>query len=183
MGSKSKPASTAAVSHDAQTDSDLTPLPRAPQYARRRNRDSNRWNDDRDHYDQGGDGFWESRDYGPRDRARRRNSAKPKKKNYSYPPEKSSAPRRLPNKETLILSVFHSPTRGWRTAPVTFDPRHTTDQELWEDIRATFRDDLEKWWRRAFLFKKLRYIVPIEVSYACNRGPRRETCEAIWNES
>ncbi|KAI9719014.1 MAG: hypothetical protein M1828_006390 [Chrysothrix sp. TS-e1954] len=178
MGSKSqRAASTAAVSHDAQTDSELTPIPRAPQYSRRKNnRDSGRFHDDHDrdrqNFFQSGDGFFDSRDYGARDRVRRRqNSAKPKKKNYSYPPEKSTPPRRVTNKEVLVLSVFHSPVRGWRTEPVTFDPRHTTDQELWEDIRAAFRDDLEKWWRRVFLFKKLRYIVPIE--YSSNDVPVR----------
>lgn len=52
---------------------------------------------------------------------------------------------------------------GWRTAPITFDKYKTTDEELWSEIRATYRDDLQKAWRRIFLLKHLRHIMPIEV--------------------
>ena len=64
----------------------------------------------------------------------------------------------------LVLCVFQGPpSHRWRTAPYSFDRRRINDVELWEDIRAIYRDELQKPWRRLFGFKKLRHVIPIEV--------------------
>lgn len=76
---------------------------------------------------------------------------------YSMHREKSS-------KVDLLLCVFHGPSsHTWRTAPFSFDRRRTDDREIWEDIRRIYREELQKSWRRIFLFTRLKYIVPIEV--------------------
>lgn len=66
-------------------------------------------------------------------------------------------------KTTILLCVYHSTEHGWRTEPLSFDPRRTTDRELWMEIRRIYRTELQKEWRRIFLFQKVRHIVPIEV--------------------
>ena len=85
-----------------------------------------------------------------RDRSRNRG--------YSLPREKSRK-----REVTLLLCVFHSSGHNWATKSVRFDPNRINDQELWFDIRDTFRMDLQKPWRRIFGFKKVKSIVPIGV--------------------
>ncbi|KAL9605289.1 MAG: hypothetical protein Q9179_001537 [Wetmoreana sp. 5 TL-2023] len=64
-------------------------------------------------------------------------------------------------KVDLLLCVFHSPSsHSWRTAPLSFDRRRIDDRELWEDIRETYRMELQMAWRRIFLLKRLKHIVP-----------------------
>ena len=72
---------------------------------------------------------------------------------------------------TLLLCVFHTSDHNWSTKPVKFDPNRINDQELWEDIRDTFRMDLQKPWRRIFGFKKVKSIVPIGVSHGSSIVP------------
>ena len=85
-----------------------------------------------------------------RDRSRNRG--------YSLPREKSRK-----REVTLLLCVFHTSDHNWATKSVKFDPNRINDQELWWDIRDTFRMDLQKPWRRFFGFKKVKSIVPIGV--------------------
>lgn len=47
---------------------------------------------------------------------------------------------------------------------MTFDKVRTTDEELWQDIRDTYRTELDTLWRRILLFKTLNFIRPIEFS-------------------
>lgn len=68
---------------------------------------------------------------------------------------------------TIVLCVFHGATRGWRTVPYTFDKYRINDEELWTDIRALYRNDLQKEWRRLLLFKRLKALLPIEVRQCC----------------
>lgn len=63
----------------------------------------------------------------------------------------------------LVLSVCDPSTHEWRTAPVTFDQFKNDDREVWWEIRRAYRQDLQKSWRRWLFFRKLKYIVPIEV--------------------
>lgn len=94
---------------------------------------------------------------------RRRSGAR----GYGLPREK------VGSKIDLLFCVFHgSGSHSWRTAPYTFDRRRTNDQELWEDIRAIYRDQLQRPWRRVFLFKKLKLLAPIE--YTPNQVPIRK---------
>ena len=73
-------------------------------------------------------------------------------------------PREKPSKIDLQLCVFHSSSgHDWHTAPLSFDRRRIDDRELWEDIRRTYRDELQMAWRRIFLFTRVKHIVPIEV--------------------
>lgn len=73
----------------------------------------------------------------------------------------------------MQFCVFHGAgSHSWRTAPYSFDRRRINDQELWEDIRAIYREELQKPWRRVFLFKKLKLIAPIE--YTNNDVPIRK---------
>ncbi|KAI9808473.1 MAG: hypothetical protein M1827_007226 [Pycnora praestabilis] len=91
-------------------------------------------------------------------RRRRRRSRYDTGRGYDMGREKSS-------KVDLLLCVFHgAPSHSWRTAPFSFDRRKTDDKEIWEDLRRIYRDDLQKPWRRLFLFKKLKHIVPIEYT-------------------
>jgi len=87
-----------------------------------------------------------------RDRSRHRG--------YSLPREKS---RR--REISLLLCVFHSSSHNWTTKPIKFDPNRINDRELWEDIRDTFRMDMQKPWRRIIGFKKVKSIVPIGVRH------------------
>ena len=82
-------------------------------------------------------------------------------------------PREKPlSKIDLLFCVFHgSGSHSWRTAPYDFDRRRINDQELWEDIRGIYRNELQRPWRRIFLFKKLKLIAPIE--YTANEVPIR----------
>jgi len=66
---------------------------------------------------------------------------------------------------TIVLCAYHRRTHGWRTIPLTFDPYRMTDEELWKEIRYIYRTQLQLEWRRIFLFRRLRHIVPIEVSF------------------
>lgn len=73
-------------------------------------------------------------------------------------------PREKNPKVDLLLCVFHSPSsHSWRTAPLSFDKRRMDDRELWEDIRETYRMELQMAWRRIFLLKRLKHIVPVTV--------------------
>jgi len=65
----------------------------------------------------------------------------------------------------LLLCVFHSVSHNWSTEPLRFDPHRIDDRELWTDIRSTFRQDLQKPWKRLFGFKKVKSIVPIGVRH------------------
>ena len=77
---------------------------------------------------------------------------------------------KLSAKVDLMMCVFHGAgTHSWRTAPYSFDRRRMDDRELWEDIRAIYRDELQKPWRRILLFKKLKLIAPIQ--YTTNGVP------------
>lgn len=88
---------------------------------------------------------------------------KRKSRDYARPPDNVSPPRRR-HEVTLLLCVFHSNSHNWSTHPVRFRPDKTNDRELWEDIRDTFRADLQKPWRRIFGFMRVKNIVPIAVS-------------------
>ena len=77
---------------------------------------------------------------------------------YSLPREKSRK-----REVTLLLCVLQSTSHNWKTEPVRFDPNRINDRELWEDIRDTFRMDMQKPWRRILGFKKVKSIVPIGV--------------------
>lgn len=63
----------------------------------------------------------------------------------------------------LVLSVCDPTSHEWRTAPVSFDQFKDTDRDVWWEIRRAYRDELQKEWRRWIFFRKLKYIVPIEV--------------------
>ncbi|KAL9589462.1 MAG: hypothetical protein Q9203_001755 [Teloschistes exilis] len=74
-------------------------------------------------------------------------------------------PREKNPKIDMLLCVFHSPSsHSWRTAPLSFDRRRIDDRELWEDIRDTYRMELQMPWRRIFLLKRLKHIVPVTAS-------------------
>lgn len=99
-----------------------------------------------------------------------------RRRSYSYPQEGKRAGGgygggRDGSRVTIVLCVFRGASSGFVTTPVTFDRNRTTDEELWGDIRDAFRNELEKPWRRVFLFKHLRIIRPIEFSR--NDVPKR----------
>ena len=80
---------------------------------------------------------------------------------------------KMGSKIEMQFCVFHgSGSHSWRTAQYSFDRRRANDQELWEDIRAIYRDELQRPWRRIFLFKKLKLIAPIQ--YTNNDVPIRQ---------
>ena len=54
-------------------------------------------------------------------------------------------------------------SHNWTTEPLRFNPDRINDRELWTDIRDTFRQDVQKPWKRLFGFKKVKSIVPIGV--------------------
>ncbi|KAL8840138.1 MAG: hypothetical protein Q9170_001486 [Blastenia crenularia] len=82
---------------------------------------------------------------------------------YDMPREKSS-------KVDLLLCRFTSPSsHSWRTAPLSFDRRRIDDRDLWEDIRQTYRMELQMPWRRVFSLKRVKHIVP--VTYTRNGVP------------
>ncbi|KAI4251560.1 MAG: hypothetical protein LQ352_004773 [Teloschistes flavicans] len=75
-------------------------------------------------------------------------------------------PREKNPKIDMLLCVFHSPSsHTWRTAPLSFDRRRIDDRELWEDIRDTYRMELQMAWRRIFSMKRLKHIVPVTYSH------------------
>lgn len=75
-----------------------------------------------------------------------------------------------PSKVDLLLCVFHgAPSHRWRTVSYYFDRRKMDDRELWEDLRGMYRDELQRWWRRVFMFKKLKKIIPVEVQWPLSR--------------
>lgn len=79
---------------------------------------------------------------------------------YDLPREKSP-------KIDLLLCRFNSPSsHSWRTAPVSFDRRRIDDRDLWEDIRQTYRMDLQMPWRRIFSLKRVKHIVPVTVFHS-----------------
>ncbi len=87
-----------------------------------------------------------------------------KRRNRSRYDPGYSQPREKSNKVSLLLCVFRGSTgNSWHTAPFSFDRRKTDDRELWEEIREVYRQDLQRPWRRLFLFKRLKLIAPIEV--------------------
>ena len=94
--------------------------------------------------------------YDNRGRSKRRRQ---RNRDYSDPRD-----RKRPE-VTIVLCVFHGATKGWRTVPYTFDRYRINDEELWTDIRALYRNDLQKEWRRLLLFKRLKSILPIEVRH------------------
>lgn len=100
-----------------------------------------------------------------RDRGRASGSRKRKSRHRGYSVSRDKPARKA--NVTLILAVFHSSrNHSWRTTPITFDRFRATDQSLWEDIRYAYRHQLQKEWRRVFLFTRLKHIVPIEVGVA-----------------
>lgn len=72
--------------------------------------------------------------------------------------------REKPPKIDLLLCRFNSPSsHSWRTAPLSFDRRRIDDRDLWEDIRQTYRMELQPPWRRIFSLKRVKHIVPVTV--------------------
>ena len=93
-----------------------------------------------------------------RARKSRRRSRYDSTKGYDMGGEKISS------KVDFLLSVLDgASSHRWRTARFSFDMRRTDDRELWEDIRQVYLHQLQKAWRRIFMFKKLKRIVPVEV--------------------
>ncbi|KAF1992531.1 hypothetical protein K402DRAFT_449858 [Aulographum hederae CBS 113979] len=82
---------------------------------------------------------------------------------------RTSGSGREKRKITLLLCIFHSTRQHWSTQPLTFDAARVNDVELWEEIRGTFRGDLQKPWRRWFGFKRVVSVVPI--AFANNGVP------------
>ena len=66
------------------------------------------------------------------------------------------------------------------TAPVTFNVYRDTDTFLWEEIRAAFRTELERPWRRIFLFKTLKLIRPI--TFTANGVPKKPKDDQVPGE-
>jgi hypothetical protein len=97
----------------------------------------------------------------PKTHASRRHGAR--NRGYSLPRGEKSPRRRSEVK--LLLCVFHSVSHNWSTEPLRFDPHRIDDRELWTDIRSTFRQDVQKPWKRLFGFKKVKSIVPIGVRH------------------
>lgn len=94
-------------------------------------------------------------EYYPNGRKRRRRSRYAS--GYNMPREKSP-------KIDLLLCRFTSPSsHSWRTAPLSFDRRRIDDRDLWEDIRQTYRMELQTPWRRIFSLKRVKHIVPVTV--------------------
>ena len=135
----------------APSDDDSSPGPRVPRVPQPRGRHS---------------------DEEPRSpQKRRRRSRYGSARGYDMGREKPSS------KIDILLCVFHgAPSHRWRTAPYTFDRRKMNDREVWEDLQDLYRTDLQKWWRRVLLFKKLKSITPVSVWYfsvcyiACDTG-------------
>lgn len=71
----------------------------------------------------------------------------------------------------LLLCVFHTNSHNWSKAPLRFNPRKTTDRELWENIRDTYRYQLRNPWVRLISFRHVTAIVPI--AYSPNNSPIR----------
>lgn len=93
-----------------------------------------------------------------------RSSKKPRRRSRYGSGKGYEMGREKLTKVDLLLCVFNgAPSHRWRTFPYSFDRRRINDVELWEDIRAIYRDDLQKAWRRIFGLKKLKAIIPIEV--------------------
>lgn len=97
----------------------------------------------------------------PRTHRSRRHGAR--SRGYSQPRGEKSPRRRSEVK--LLLCVFHSVSHNWSTEPLRFDPHRIDDRELWTEIRSTFRQDLQKPWKRLLGFKKVKSIVPIGVRH------------------
>ena len=93
-------------------------------------------------------------------RSSKKRHGRSRDRGYSLPRSRSRK-----SEVTLLLCVFHATSHNWSREPYKFDPRRINDQELWTDIRNTFRMDLQKPWRRVFGFKKVKSIVPIGVRY------------------
>lgn len=91
---------------------------------------------------------------------------------YSLPSNVASrSPPRHRGEVVLILCVFHTNSHNWSKAPVRFNTRKTTDRELWEDIRDTYRFRLRNPWLRWISFRHVTAIVPI--AYSPNGAPMR----------
>ena len=84
---------------------------------------------------------------------------------YSMPREKYGA------KMTLVLSRYSVTSQHWSTASVTVDRFRGNDIDMWTDIRQTFRNDLQKPWRRIFGFRRVHCVMPI--TYTINGIPLR----------
>lgn len=73
-------------------------------------------------------------------------------------------PREKSPKVDLLLCRFTSPSsHSWGTAPLSFDRRRIDDRDLWEDIRQSYRMELQMPWRRVLSLKKVKHIVPVTV--------------------
>lgn len=91
---------------------------------------------------------------------------------YSLPSNgRSRSPPRPRAEVVLLLCIFHTSTHNWSKAPLRFNPRKTTDRELWENIRDTYRYKLRNPWVRLLSFRHVTSIVPI--AYSPNGSPMR----------
>ena len=73
----------------------------------------------------------------------------------------------MPEKSSIVelrFSVFNgTSSHCWRSTHFSFDRRRAEDKGLWEEIRATYQDELQGAWRRIYGFKKLKKIIPVAV--------------------
>lgn len=83
--------------------------------------------------------------------------------NHHYPADPALKEDSFRHRNIMVLSVYDATTQGWRTMPLKYDVQTTTDKELWLEIRSIYRKHLQNIWRRIFLFKKLRHLMPIQV--------------------
>ena len=90
-------------------------------------------------------------------------SPKKRRRRSQYDPG-YSMPREKLSKIDLRLCVFDKTSgHSWRTASLNFDRRRTDDRELWEDLRRTYREELQGFRRRFLGFKRVKSIVPTTV--------------------
>ena len=78
------------------------------------------------------------------------------------PPRDRSLRRR--SEVRLLVCVHHTFSHRYSTAEVRFNPHRTNDPELWQDIRDTFRFDVQAPWERILSFKHVKSVVPVSVS-------------------
>ena len=81
---------------------------------------------------------------------------------YSLP--RDDSPPRRRSEITLLCCVFHSTSHNWKTAPIKFNPKRSTDRELWQEIRDCYRIDLRNPWLRILSFRHITAIVPVSFS-------------------
>lgn len=83
----------------------------------------------------------------------------------SSPPPSSQDLRKFSAKINLICCVFRPSQHEWRTTCVSFDRLKDNDRDVWREIRRAYRERLQGWWRRVFLFRRLGRVVVIEVRF------------------